>query len=219
MRNFKDDLSLLYEIYPILKDINDNNEGIIEHKVQFKIIEADECISSAKEACIGLLLVLEGNLNIKRINSNGDETNLYNISGGELCHEAFSCLLNNKELNIIAYAIQKSLVCLIPIEIINKYILGSNEFILYMYKDIFKKFNTLIEKREDKNHKSLQDRIVNFLLEKNSKIIYSTHNDIAYEIDSKREVVSRKLKEIEKKGFIELKRGKIIILKDLRTLL
>ena len=218
-KDFKDNLLMLYNIYPILKEINDSNDGIIERRVHFKIVEAEEAISSAKETCREIIMVMKGNVNIKRINGNGDETNLYNISGGDLCHEAFSCLLHSKQLNIIGCAVQKSLICLIPIEIVKKYLLGNSRFMLYMYEDIFKKFNILIEKREDKNHKSLKERILTYLIEKNSRIVYATHKDIAYELDSKREVVSRKLKEIEKSGFIEIKRGKIVILKDLKELL
>ena len=206
-------IKLLYELYPIFKRVDENNQGIIAEKAHFKTLNADEYISSVEGACQGILFVLKGNLNISRINSNGDETKLYNLTDGQVCHEALSCLLEYKTLNIIGSAIQKSTVCIIPIEIVNKYLIKNSEFLTYMYKDIYEKFSIIIEKREDKNHKSLEERIIEYLLKKNSRIIYSTHKDIAYEIDSKREVVSRKLKELEKAGYIKLQRGKIILLK------
>ena len=56
-------------------------------------------------------------------------------------------------------------------------------------------------------------------MSKNSKSIYATHSELAFEIDSTREVVSRSLKKIEKQGFIKMLRGKIQILKDLNELL
>lgn len=57
------------------------------------------------------------------------------------------------------------------------------------------------------------------LINKNGKIIYATHSQLAFEVDSVREVVSRKLKSIEKRGYIKLQRGKIVILKDLNEIL
>ena len=57
------------------------------------------------------------------------------------------------------------------------------------------------------------------LINKNSKIIYATHSELAFEIDSAREVVSRKLKNIEKRGYIKLERGKIVIIKNLKEIL
>ena len=56
-------------------------------------------------------------------------------------------------------------------------------------------------------------------MSKSSKSIYATHSELAFEIDSTREVVSRSLKKIEKQGFIKMLRGKIQILKDLNELL
>ena len=87
-----------------------------------------------------------------------------------------------------------------------------------MYEDLYKKFNIIIQKREDKNHNSLQTRLIKLLISKNSKIIYGTHRDLALEIDSTREVVSRHLKLIEKEGYIKIERGKIIVLKDLNEM-
>lgn len=205
-------IQLLYESYPIIKAIDEENQNIIGERAYFKSLKLQECFSSASGACDGILFVLKGCINIKRINEDGDETNLYNIHDGELCHEAFSCALKYKPLNIIGMAVQKSKVCIIPMEIVKKYLLNNSKFLSYMYEDIYKKFNIVIEKREDKNHKSLEKRIIEYLLKKNSKIIYSTHKDIANEIDSKREVVSRKLKEFERHGYIKLERGKITLL-------
>ena len=66
----------LFEIYPVLKDIDNNNWGIIGEKVQFRTLNADEQISSLKGACQGIIFVLSGTINIKRVNENGEETNL-----------------------------------------------------------------------------------------------------------------------------------------------
>ena len=46
-----------------------------------------------------------------------------------------------------------------------------------------------------------------------------THSELAFELDSAREVVSRKLKELEKEGYINLSRGKIAIIKDLKEII
>lgn len=211
-------INTLFETYPVLKDIDDNNGGIIGEKVQFKTLDADEQILSSKGACQGILFVLSGLINIKRINENGEETNLYNISRGELCHEALSCLLRYKPLNIIGCAVQNSDICIVPVEVVNKILLQSSEFLSYMYKDIYEKFTVVIKKKEDKNHKSIEERLVESLIDKKSSIIYSTHKDIAFEIDSSREVVSRKLKSLEKDGYVKLERGKIIIIKDLKEI-
>jgi len=82
-----------------------------------------------------------------------------------------------------------------------------------------KKFSNVIENKEKMLHESLETRIVKSLISRKSKIIYATHSELAFEINSVREVISRNLKSIEKRGYIKLERGKIIILKDLNEIL
>jgi CRP/FNR family transcriptional regulator len=213
------DIKALYDIYPILKKVDKSNSEIISTKAAFKTVYADEYVAGADEACHGVLFVIKGMIKIQKVNNEGEETNLYNLKQGEFCHEALSCLSNFESLNITGKAIQDSKVCIIPFDVVKKYLIQDNEFLLYMYRDLYTKFNTVIGNKEEIIHESLETRLIKYLISKNSSIIYGTHGDIAFEIDTVREVVSRKLKSIEKLGYIKLERGKIIILKDLRDIL
>ena len=89
--------------------------------------------------------------------------------------------------------------------------------ILYFY-NIYT-FNVIINVKEEVKHEPLTNRLIKLLISKNSKNIYVTHNDLAFELDSAREVISRKLKQLEKMGYLKLSRGKIQIEKDLNELL
>lgn len=213
------DIEALYDTYPVLKCIDSNNNQIISSQAIFKTVYSEEYLSGTDETCHGVLFVIKGTIKIQKINKEGEETNLYNIKQGEFCHEALSCLSNLESLNITGKAVQDSKVCIIPFDIVRKYLIQNNEFLLYMYKDLYNKFSTIIENKEEMIHESLEARLIKLLISKNNKIIYMTHNELAFEIDSVREVVSRKLKSIEKLGYIKLERGKIIILKDLREML
>lgn len=215
LRNMKS----LYEVYPVLKKIDKNNHNIISNQAVLKNVYSNEYVAGAEENCHGVLFVIKGTIKIQKINKDGEETNLYNIKQGEFCHEALSCLSNLKSLNITGKAILDSKVCLIPFDIVRKYIIQDNEFLLYMYKDLYNKFNTVIGNKEEMIHESLETRLIKFLINKRSNIIYATHSELAFEIDSVREVVSRKLKSIEKLGYIKLERGKLVILKDLSEIL
>ncbi|AGF58005.1 CRP/FNR family transcriptional regulator [Clostridium saccharoperbutylacetonicum] len=219
MKNRIKDLNALYEVYPVLKKVNESNNQIINELAVFKTVYSDEFVAGADEACNGILFVIKGTVKIQKINEDGEETNLYNIKQGEFCHEALSCLANFESLNITGKAIQDSKVCIIPFDVVRKYLIEDKEFLLYMYRDLYYKFNTVIGNKEEMIHESLETRLIKLLMSKKSNIIYGTHNELAFEIDSVREVVSRKLKNIEKLGYIKLERGKISILRDLTELL
>ena len=214
-----ENIKSLYESYPILYNINEKNNKLIDKQAVFKTLYADEYVKSQEGTCVGILFVIKGTIKIQKINSEGEETNLYNIRQGEFCHEALSCLSQIESLNITGKAIQDSEVCIIPIETVRLYFMKDPEFLLYIYEDLHNKFNTVIENKEEIMHESLETRLVKLLINKNSNIIYSTHSHLAFEIDSAREVVSRKLKDIEKRGYIKLERGKILIMNSLKEIL
>lgn len=209
----------LYKVYPILNRINQKNNEILNNQVVFKTVYADEYVKSAEGTCVGILFVIKGIIKIQRINAEGEETNLYNIRQGEFCHEALSCLANFESLNITGKAIQDSEVCIIPLDIARLYLMKDSEFLSYIYEDLYNKFNMVIENKEERIHESLETRLVKLLINKNSNIIYGTHSELAFEIDSAREVVSRKLKSLEKRGYIKLERGKIMLVKNLNEIL
>jgi CRP/FNR family transcriptional regulator len=219
MSNANHDIEFLYKEYPVLEKVDKKNSGIISQQAYFKNLYADEYIEAAEGTCNGILFVLDGVINIQKINSDGEQTNLYNIKQGEFCHEALSCVSNFEPLNITGKALQYSKICIIPMDIVKQYIMKDEEFLLYIYQDLHKKFSTVIENKEKMMHESIETRLIKLLIGKNNRIIYTTHNELAFEIDSAREVISRSLKRIEKKGYIKLERGKIIILKDLNELL
>ena len=92
-------------------------------------------------------------------------------------------------------------------------------FLQYIYKDLYDKLKIIINVKEEVRHESLTNRLVKLLIDEKSRNIYITHNELAFELDSAREVVSRKLKKKKKRGYLKLSRGKIQIEKDLNEVL
>lgn len=212
-------IELLYKAYPILKEINEENNGIIEKNIFFKEVNAEEYLLSTANNCPGLLFVIKGIVKIQRINLDGGETNLYNIESGDLCHEALSCLLKYQPLDIVGKALIDSEICIVNFDIVKTVLLKDNSFLQYMYQDIYRKFGMIIENKEKIMHEDLETRLLKLLISKKSNIIYAKHSELALEVDSTRESVSRKLKSIESLGYINITRGKIVVLKDLKELL
>ena len=212
-------INKLYEVYPILAQIDEANKGILSERANFKELLSGEYLTTREDECIGFLFVISGSIKIQKLNEKGEETNLYNIERGQFCHEALSCFMNCTSLNIIGKAIHDSKICVIPFDIVNKYLLHDTLFLQYIYKDLYNKFKIIINTKEQIKHESLTNRLIKLLIDKKSKNIYLTHNDLAFELDSAREVISRKLKELENMGYLKLSRGKIQIEKDLSEII
>lgn len=80
------------------------------------------------------------------------------------------------------------------------------QYIFSLFSVKFEALTTLIE---DIKFKRLDSRVLNFLKQKDESIIAITHEEIANELGTSRVVISRILKELEKKNLLKLHRKKI----------
>ena len=101
----------------------------------------------------------------------------------------------------------------IPLEFLDKWsteYLSWKRFVLKTFKN---KFDQLLQVIDEIAFNNIDYRLINYLSEKKKiakdNIIKTTHQDIAIDLNSSREVISRLLKKIENQGKIKLGRGKI----------
>lgn len=199
----------LYRAYPILKKMNEKSKNQIETQLSFKTLQEGEFLRGVE--CPGLIFIIKGVIKVEKIDAEGRQTHLYEIKSGEVCHQSLSCHMKCELLEIVGCALVETEVAILPRELIDQYLIGDLEFMHYVYKNLYNKFKMIIEHKEAIIHESIEERVVKYLKKKGSQIIYATHQEIALEVGTSREVVSRKLKELEREGVIELGRGKIKI--------
>lgn len=187
----------------------------IEDKILFEqtvLFEQGNKILNENEQCTHVLFLIKGEIEVFKISKNGKSFRLYTIKEGESCVLNLSCVLSDN--NYLAYA-----KALTDIECI---LLPRNDFlrIFQRYEDVRKYVFELISTRlvqitakvEGIVLDSIDTRLHTWLLEKNTDIIYVTHDDIANQLGSAREVISRQLKKWENENKIKLYRGKIKII-------
>lgn len=209
-------LDTLYNYYPLLKEINIKNNGIIEDNIIFKTYDFQTSIIEEENYCTGFMFVVKGKINIFKVNERGEETHLYDLSTGEVCHGALSCILFDAPMDLRGMALERTEVYFVHMDIVKNYLLTDDKFLKFIYMNLYNKYQCLIEAMENITHESIEERLSRAIRRKESNIIYITHEELAKEIGSSREVVSRKLKSFEKLGYVKLERGKIQILKELK---
>ena len=91
--------------------------------------------------------------------------------------------------------------------------MGNYNFLKFLYSDLFNKFDDVVLNKEHLIHESVESRLYNFLKTKENRTIKITHSQIASELGTAREVISRLLKNYEHEGKIKLNRGSIEIYK------
>ena len=199
--NFIFEESLINEILEISK-IHDFKEGDI-------IIDFNENIKN-------MPLMLTGAIKILREDFDEGELLLYFIEKGDTCAMSMQCCLGNAKSEIRAIAETDGQLILIPVakmnEWLGKYATWRN-FVFNSYNMRLKEMLTTIDHLAFMN---MDERLLNYLLEKSkintSNQIQNTHQEIAYDLNTSRVVISRILKALENKGKIKLNRAYIELL-------
>jgi CRP/FNR family transcriptional regulator len=158
-------------------------------------------------------LVLEGCLKVMRQTDEGNELLLYYLNPGELCSMTLNCCMSLQKSNISVVAETDSLVLAVPVEKLDKWMSEYQqwkEFMMFSYRN---KFEELLNTIDSIAFTGLDKRLERFFTERFSisgKMVFNgTHQEIATQLNSSREVISRLLGNLEKNGRIITSRNHV----------
>ncbi|SJM90968.1 Transcriptional regulator, Crp/Fnr family [Crenothrix polyspora] len=162
--------------------------------------------------CENYLLVLEGAVKVQIMSESGREVLLYHVRSGDSCVLTTSCMLSGDcypaegitESEVTAFAMSS--------HAFYRCIEQSPFFREFVFKNFSSRLSKLIGRMEAVVFETIDQRICKNLLESGEKLMTKTHQELAYELGSAREVVSRHLKTFESYGWVKLKRGTIDII-------
>jgi len=174
---------------------------------------AGEVIMRTGQYIKSTVLVLSGRIKIYRQNDEGGEFLIYYLGPGDACAISLICALQDQTSEITATALEDTEVLLLPVqlmdELMNKFKSWSH-FVIQTYRNRFDEILSVIDNIAFKN----MDERLEFYLKRSKTdsgkmILNLTHQQIADDLNSSREVISRLLKKMEQLGKIRLNRNSI----------
>ena len=161
-------------------------------------------------------LLLRGTLKIIREDKEGNEILLYYLERGDTCAMSFSCCMGNRKSKVRAVAEEESEILTIPIQYIDAWISKYASWKAFVFDTFNVRIDELIETVDSIAFMKLDERLKKYLTDKakvtGSTELSATHQDIAYDLNTSRVVISRLLKQLEKRGEIRLSRNKVEVL-------
>lgn len=158
-------------------------------------------------------MVLEGCLRVVRLSEGGNELLLYYLNQGEVCSMSLTCCMSPQKSNIKMIAEEASLIIAVPVDKPEKWLSeyrSWKEFMMYSYR---KRFEELLETIDSIAFMNLDERLVRFFVERfrstGKTMFYGSHNDIAIQLSTSREVISRLLRKLEKNNLVVTERNSI----------
>lgn len=202
--------------YPFLNELDTEVLNTFSDRIIVNNYEIGQNVFDNKVSCIGFSFILEGRLRVYKLGDDGKEITLYRLGKGDNCFNTILCALTDTDEVSFAEVEENALIAVLPMDLFKKYLLNNNSFLKYIFKNLYNKFENVVEGLQKVTFDSIENRIIDYFKttmanNNGSKIIYTTHEKIAADIGSSREVVSRSLKSLERRGILELGRGKIKI--------
>lgn len=204
----------LQDNYPIL-----SNPELIEEIMKVGHLEEmthNDILIDLNQTIKSMPLLLEGSVKITREDEDGREVFLYYVDSGNTCAATLTCCMDSKKSNIRAIVEEDATFISIPYEYMDKWMEKYKcwrDFILTTYAI---RFEEMLKAVDQLAFKKMDERIHNFLKEKSklvgSKIVKISHQQIAYDLNTSREVVSRILKQMERSGLVKIGRGQLTLI-------
>ena len=156
-------------------------------------------------------LVLKGLIRVSRTNDDGNELLLYYLQENEVCAMSLTCCMAHQTSNVNAVAEEDTQLILLPVELLDKWISKYPSWKQFVMQSFQTRFREMIDTLDAVAFLKLDERLVKYFIDRNKKsgatTFSGTHQDLALQLNSSREVISRLLKKLEKDGKIELSRN------------
>jgi len=194
--------------FPALAALPADDLATILKACEVRHVKSGTVMFDAHQACTGFPLLLDGHVRVSRAAANGREIVLYRIAPGQLCVLSATCLLGKQPHAATGTAEGAVTLLLMPPETFDHLILNSpafRQFVLSTYGARLADVMTLVE---EVAFRRLDVRLAQWLV-LNGPVITCTHQHIAEELGSVREVISRMLRSFEHSGWIQLARNRI----------
>ena len=203
------------DAFPFISLLSESAREELSRAAVPATIDAGDFTLMEGDTCASLAIVLEGVVRVYKSGSRGREITLYRILPGESCVLTASCIMSGRPFPAFARVESAVVAIAIPASDVRRWVQGNEVWRSYVFSLVSDRLANVIEVVEEVAFGRLDRRIARYLLQSDAdadSVVLTTHEHIADELGSSREVVSRILKDFENGGVVSLSRGRIRIL-------
>lgn len=166
----------------------------------------------AGDNCQGLPMVLKGAVKVQMTGASGHSIVLYRMISDDICTLSIGCLMTGRGYRAEAVVEEETEAVMIPRALFDQLMAQSSHFRLGIMESYGRRLDDLMLLVEEVAFHRMDERVEEWLLARGhqgQKVLNITHQELGVELGTAREVISRLLKELERKNLVRLARGKI----------
>ncbi len=204
------DPARLAACYPVIGGLPAAARERVTRSARWMQVPAGTLLFDDHQACEGFPFVVEGSIRVSKCAPSGRELPLYRVGAGETCIISSSCLLGHEDYNARGVTESDTLLMLLPKATFDGLLAepAFRDFVFHLFAD---RIADLMQLIDEVAFRKLDQRLAALLLGK-GHTLRVTHQHLADELGSVREIVSRLLKGFADQGLVKLSREQIEIL-------
>lgn len=191
----------------LLADIHDH--------ASFQTVPAGEVIMKTGQYIKNTVLVLSGIIKIYREDENGGEFFMYYLKPGQACALSMICATKNEQSQIMAKVVEEAELVIVPLRLMDKWMMEHRSWYEFVIETYRSRFEEVLEVIDSIAFKAMDERLEFYFKRYKAanpgNEVKLSHQEIATELNTSREVISRLLKKMEQRGMIRLHRNNIEI--------
>lgn len=198
---------------PFWNLLTDKEKEILKDNIIERTYTKGSIVFDNSSSCLGLLNVISGQVRAYLVSDEGKEVTIFKLEDNDLCVLSASCIIKQITFDTQLVANEDTKVLIVPSNIIEDLAYMNIELRCYLYEKALARFSDVMWNMQELLFKGLDSRVANYLINQyertDSTIIKVTHEEIANDINSAREAVTRILKLFVQDGLIKLQKGSI----------
>ena len=203
--------ALLLERFPVFSEVDPAALAEMLRDAQVLRAPAGSILFDAKQPCRGFPLLLEGSVHVMKAARSGREIVLYRVDPGQGCILSGGCLLGHTDYSATGIAESDVMLISIPPAQFNALMLECEPFRRFIFGMYGERLAEVMELVEEVAFRKLDSRLAQLLIHR-GPVIEATHQKLADELGSVREIVSRLLRSFEQRGWVKLERERVSVL-------
>ena len=158
------------------------------------------------------MLIFDGYVKLYREDDEGREFFIYQIGPGQACSLSMVCAINHKKSEVMARALTDAILLSVPLDFMEKWMKKYKSWYQFVITSYSTRFEELLKTVDAIAFSNMDERLEDYLQKQVARLgnhLKMTHQEIATDLNSSREVISRLLKKMEAKGWVIIHRNTI----------
>ena len=201
----------LLNLYPALAGLPDERLGALLRPAALEL-SAGTQVFAEHQPCQGFPLLLAGSIKVVKQSASGRELMLYRVAPGGSCIITSSCLLGRSDYNARGIAETPLRLLLVPAPAFAELMLDHAPFRDFVFHLFAERIAELMQLVEEVAFTRLDQRLARLIVAQDRAVLNVTHQQLADELGSVREIVSRLLKGFAEQGLVALGREQLTVI-------